>query len=219
VAAAHPLAVEAGYDVLKRGGSAIDAAIAVQMVLGLAEPVASGIGGGAFMLHWSAKDRTLQAYDGRETAPAAATGNLFLDREGKPLEFLDAVVSGRSVGVPGVLRMLELAHKQHGKLAWRELFEPAIHLAEIAIAASPRLRAQLERDKFLRLDAEARKIYYDPSGRIVNPQYAKTLRAIAEGGADAFYRGPIAADIVRAVRSHARPGAITEADLAGYRAL
>ncbi|HEY2337964.1 MAG TPA: gamma-glutamyltransferase [Burkholderiales bacterium] len=219
VAAAHPLAVEAGYDVLKRGGSAVDAAIAVQMVLGLAEPVASGIGGGAFMLHWSAADRTLQAYDGRETAPAAATPALFLDKNNKPIEFLDAVVSGRSVGVPGVLRMLELAHEQHGKLPWRELFEPAIHLAEVGIAASPRLRMQLERDRFLKQDPAARKIYYDPTGRIVNPEYAATLRAIAEGGADAFYRGPIAAGIVRAVRSHERPGAMTEADLAGYRAL
>jgi len=219
VAAANPLAVEAGYEILKRGGSAVDAAIAVQMVLGLAEPVASGIGGGAFMLHWSARERTLQAYDGRETAPAADTAALFLDREGKPVEFLDAVVSGRSVGVPGVLRMLELAHKQHGRLPWRELFEPAIALADAGFTATPRLRTQLARDQFLGRDPEARKIYYDPTGRIVNPEYAATLRAIAEGGADVFYRGPIAADIVRAVRAHARPGAMTEADLAGYRAL
>jgi gamma-glutamyltranspeptidase/glutathione hydrolase len=218
VAAANPLAVEAGYDVLKRGGSAVDAAIAVQMVLGLAEPVASGIGGGAFMLHWSAKARTLQAYDGRETAPAAATGSLFLDQKNHPMEFLDAVVSGRSVGVPGVLRMLELAHKQHGKLPWRELFDPAIVLAEKGFTATPRLRTQLESERFLRQDPKARELYYRPDGRIVNPEYAATLRAIAEGGADAFYRGPIAADIVRAVRSHAKPGAMTEADLAGYHA-
>ncbi|HEV7478549.1 MAG TPA: gamma-glutamyltransferase [Burkholderiales bacterium] len=219
MAAAHPLAVQAGYDVLKRGGSALDAAIAVQMVLGLAEPSASGIGGGAFMLHWSARDRTLRTYDGRETAPAAARPDLFLEEKKRPLEFLDAVASGRSVGVPGVLRMLELAHQRHGKLPWAELFEPAISLAQNGFAASPRLRTLLEREVVLKQDPAARKIYYEPGGRIVNPEYGKTLRAIAEGGAEAFYRGPIAQDIVRAVRSHAKPGGMTEADLSQYRAL
>jgi gamma-glutamyltranspeptidase/glutathione hydrolase len=218
VAAAHPLAVEAGYEVLERGGSALDAAIAVQMVLGLVEPSASGIGGGAFMLYWSAKERTLQTYDGRETAPAAARPDLFLNEQ-KPLAFLDAVVSGRSVGVPGALRMLELAQRRHGKLPWAELFAPAISLAEKGFAASPRLRTLLDRDTFLKRDPQARSLFYSGGDRIVNLEYAATLRAIAEGGADAFYRGPIAADIVRAVRSHARPGAMTEADLAGYQAL
>jgi gamma-glutamyltranspeptidase/glutathione hydrolase len=219
VAAAHPLAVDAGYEVLKRGGSAVDAAIAVQMVLGLAEPAASGIGGGAFMLHWSQRDRTLRTYDGRETAPAAARPDLFLDEQKQPLEFLEAAASGRSVGVPGVIRMLELAHKRHGKLPWAQLFDPAISLSESGFAASPRLRTLLEREIVLRQDPAARKIYYDAGGDIRNPEYGKTLRAIAAGGADAFYRGPIAADIVRAVRSHARPGDMTEADLAGYQAL
>jgi len=226
VAAAHPLAVEAGYSVLKRGGSAVDAAIAVQMILGLVEPSASGVGGGAFMLHWSEKDRTLQTYDGRETAPAASRPDRFLDSDNKPQNFLEAAVSGRSVGVPGVLRMLELVRKQHGKLPWAELLQYAIVAAEKGFPMSPRLHAQLERDPFLREDPQARSIFYGAAGRpkpvgarIVNSEYAATLRSLSLEGVEAFYRGPIAADIVRAVSSHARPGDMTEADLAGYRAL
>src|SRR6267378_5694168 len=130
VAAAHPLASEARYRILERGGSAVDAAIAVQLVLGLVEPESSGIGGGAFLLHWSQREQRLRSYDGRETAPAAARRDRFLDREGKPLAFQEAVVGGRSVGVPGVLRMLELAHRRHGRLPWAQLFRPAIELAE-----------------------------------------------------------------------------------------
>src|SRR5438105_2133052 len=114
VSAAHPLAAEAGYDMLKRGGSALDAAIAVQLVLGLVEPESSGIGGGAFLLYWSERERKLRSYDGRETAPGAARADRFLDKEGKPLALMEAIVGGRSVGVPGVLRMLELAHRRHG---------------------------------------------------------------------------------------------------------
>lgn len=226
VAAAHPLAVEAGYAVLKRGGSAVDAAIAVQMMLGLAEPSASGIGGGAFMLYWSEKDRTLQTYDGRETAPAAARSDRFLDSEKKPQSFVEAVASGKSVGVPGALRMLELAHKRHGKLPWALLLQYAIVAAEGGFPLSPRQHAFLERDPYLRDDPQARAVFYDADGkpkpvgaRIVNLQYAATLRALSREGVDAFYRGPIAADIVRAVRSHARPGDMTEADLAGYKAI
>jgi gamma-glutamyltranspeptidase / glutathione hydrolase len=219
VAAANPLAVDAGYQILKRGGSAMDAAIAVEMVLGLAEPSASGIGGGALMLYWSGKESTLRTYDGRETAPAAVGGSLFLDSKNRPLEFLDAAASGRSVGVPGLLRMLELAHKRHGKLPWRELFRPAISLAEGGFTALPRLRTQLEHEVLLKQDPAARRIFYGNGGRIINPEYARTLRAVAEGGADAFYRGPIAADIVRAVRAHPKPGGMTEADLSEYRAL
>ena len=205
VAAAHPLAVEAGYGVLKRGGTAVDAAIAVQMVLGLVEPESSGIGGGAFLLHWSDKEKKLRSYDGRETAPAAARRDLFFDSNRKQLEFRDAAVSGLSVGVPGVLRMLELAHKRHGKLPWAELFDPAIALAEQGFTASPRLRMLMERERF--------------QLSLKNPEYAATLRAIAQGGADAFYRGALTADMVRAVRSHARPGELTAQDFADYRAL
>jgi gamma-glutamyltranspeptidase/glutathione hydrolase len=226
VAAAHPLAVDAGYDVLRRGGSALDAAIAVQMVLGLVEPESSGIGGGAFLLYWSEKDKTLRSYDGRETAPAAARADRFLREEDKtPMGFMEAVVGGRSVGVPGVLRMLELAHARHGRLAWGELLQPAIAAAEAGFPLSRRLHAQLEREPFLPKEAAARSIFYEdgkarPVGaRIVNAQYAATLRTLAKEGVDAFYRGEIARDIVRAVRSNAKPGDLTEADLSGYRAL
>ena len=221
VAAAHPLAVDAGYSVLKRGGSAVDAAIAVQMVLGLVEPESSGIGGGAFLLHWSEHDKTLRSYDGRETAPAAASKDRFLNDKGIPQDFISAVLGGRSVGVPGALRMLELAHQRHGNLPWQELFEPAIRLAENGFATSPRLRMQLEGERFLRDDRGARRLYYAadgrPRGRIVNPEYGATLRAIAARGADAFYRGEMAEDVARAVR--ARGGDLTVEDLAGYQAL
>jgi gamma-glutamyltranspeptidase/glutathione hydrolase len=225
VAAAHPLAVDAGYAVLERGGSALDAAIAVQMVLGLVEPESSGIGGGAFVLYWSESDKRLRSYDGRETAPAAARADRFLREDKTPMGFMEAVVGGRSVGVPGVLRMLELAHAKHGRLPWSELFQPAIAAAEAGFPLSPRLHAQLEREAFLPKDAAARSIFYEdgkakPVGaRIVNAQYAATLRTIAKEGVDAFYRGEIARDIVRAVESNARPGDLTEQDLAGYRAL
>ena len=167
----------------------------------------------------------LRSYDGRETAPAAARADRFLKNDRTPLEFAEAVVGGRSVGVPGVVRMLELAHKRHGKLAWRELFDPAIALAEGGFALSPRLHAQLSRETYLARDPEARALFYQdgqakPAGaRIVNLAYAGTLKRIRDGGADAFYRGEIARDIVRVVRAHSRPGDLTEADLAGYRAL
>jgi gamma-glutamyltranspeptidase/glutathione hydrolase len=225
VAAAHPLAVDAGYAVLERGGSALDAAIAVQMVLGLVEPESSGIGGGAFVLYWSESDKRLRSYDGRETAPAAARADRFLREDKTPMGFMEAVVGGRSVGVPGVLRMIELAHAKHGRLPWSELFQPAIATAEAGFPLSPRLHAQLEREPFLPKDAAARSIFYEdgkakPVGaRIVNAQYAATLRTIAKEGVDAFYRGEIARDIVRAVESNASPGDLTEQDLAGYRAL
>ena len=215
VAAAHPLAVQAGVDALARGGSAVDAAVAVQMVLGLVEPESSGIGGGAFLVHWSKKANEIRTYDGRETAPAAARADRFL-KDGKREPFMEAVLSGRSVGVPGVLRMLELAHREHGRLPWAELFAPAIRLAEEGFDVSPRLARVLEEERHLRGDPAAREVFYN--GKILrDPEYARTLRAIAAKGADAFYRGPIAADIVRAVRSHG--GDMTEDDLAGYRAL
>jgi gamma-glutamyltranspeptidase/glutathione hydrolase len=226
VAAAHPLAVEAGLEILRAGGSALDAAVAVQMVLGLVEPQSSGIGGGAFLLHWSSAERRLRAYDGRETAPAAARPERFLDASGRPIPLAEAIASGAAVGVPGVLRMLELAHRRHGRLPWARLFAPAIRLAEQGFAVSPRLYRLLERESALRNDGAARALYYGsddrprPVGeRIANPDYAATLRRVAREGADAFYRGEIAADIVRAVRGHARPGDMTLEDLARYRAL
>ncbi|HET7198733.1 MAG TPA: gamma-glutamyltransferase, partial [Burkholderiales bacterium] len=215
VVAAHPLAVQAGVDVLERGGSAVDAAIAVQMVLGLVEPESSGIGGGAFLVHWSEKDHQVTTFDGRETAPAAARADRFM-KDGARMPFMQAVLSGRSVGVPGVLRMLEAAHRKHGRLPWAKLFAPAIRLAEQGFDATPRLARVLAKERYLREDPAARRIFYS-GARLKNPEYAATLRAIAAGGADAFYKGPIAADIAGTVRAHG--GDMTEQDLAAYRAL
>jgi gamma-glutamyltranspeptidase/glutathione hydrolase len=217
VAAANPLAAEAGAAVLKRGGSAVDAAIAVQAMLGLVEPESSGIGGGAFLVYWSEAEKKLRTYDGRETAPAAAKPDRFL-KDGKPMPFMEAVVGGRSVGVPGVLRMLELAHKRHGRLPWSELFDAAIRAAEEGFVPMPKLRAALDAETYLREDPAARQIYYSNS-RIVNREYAETLRTIARAGAEAFYAGDIAKDIALAVRTHAKPGDLTEDDLRAYRAI
>jgi gamma-glutamyltranspeptidase/glutathione hydrolase len=221
-AAANPLAAEAGREMLREGGSAVDAAIAMQMVLTLVEPQSSGIGGGAFLLHFDG--RRVQAYDGRETAPLAAEENLFM-AGGKPMAFHDAAVGGRSVGTPGVLRMLEAAHRQHGRLAWARLFEPAIRLADDGFPVSPRLHALLNDEKFLARDPAARAYFYDAGGApkavgtvLRNPPLAATLRAIAGGGADAFYRGEIAAEVVRIVSSHPNAGRLAAADLAAYQA-
>jgi len=216
VAAADPLAVEAGLEILRAGGSAAAAAVAVQLVLGLTEPQSSGLGGGAFVLHWSEREKRVRSYDGRETAPAAAQPDRFLDRRGNPEEFMLAVASGRAVGVPGVPALLERLHREHGRLPWARLFEPAIRLAEGGFAKTRRLTRLLEREQLLREDAAARALFYS-GPRVVNQDYAATLRTLATKGADAFYLGPIAADIVRAVRTHARPGDMTLADLAGYR--
>ncbi len=223
-AAANPLAAAAGREVLRAGGSAVDAAIAIQMVLTLVEPQSSGIGGGAFLLHWDG--RRVQSYDGREIAPLAADENLFVTPQGRAMGFVDAVVGGRAVGVPGLLRMLEMAHRQHGKLPWARLFEPAIRLAADGFPVSPRLHTLLAGEKHLAKNDAARAYFYNADGSpkavgtlLKNPELAATLRAIAQGGADAFYRGPIAADIVAAVRGHAtNPGRLAESDLAGYQA-
>ena len=244
-ATANRHATNAAFEMLKSGGSAIDAAIAAQMVLGLTEPQSSGIGGGAFILHFDAhhgggndarndgRAASVRAYDGRETAPAAAKADRFTGADGKLLSYADAVGSGLSVGVPGALRVMELAHKQHGKLPWARLFEPAINIALSGFAISPRLHTLLARDPLLRSDATAADYFYGidaslhpaarrparPVGTVLrNPAYAATLRTIAREGADALYRGDIARDIVAAVRAHERPGDLTEADLAGYTA-
>ncbi len=224
VAAANPLAVEAGLDVLRRGGSAVDAAIAVQIVLGVVEPQASGIGGGGFLLHYDAASGATAVYDGRESAPAGATPAMFLDRDGKPLGFRDAVASGISVGVPGVLAMLELAHKEHGKLAWRDLFQPAIALARDGFAVPPRLAAWLERAPSLRDDPDIRATYFNADGspkkrgeRVANPALAEAMHLIADQGVQVFYQGAIAVEMVKRVRNHVRPGSLSLADLADYR--
>ncbi len=224
VAAANPLATRAGQQILQAGGSAVDAAVAVQMVLTLVEPQSSGLGGGAFLLHFDGQ-RT-QAYDGRETAPALATPDLFLGPDGKPMAFAAAVVGGRSVGVPGALRMLYLAHQEHGRLPWKKLFAPAIRLARDGFAVSPRMATLLAAEETLKTDPVALAYFYDPQGRpwpaghvLRNPELAAVLQAIARHGPDALMRGPVAQALVRKVQSHANPGSLSLQDLAAYRAL
>lgn len=224
VVAAHPLAAQAGLRILEKGGSAVDAAIATQLVLGLVEPHASGLGGGAFLLVHDAKAGRALAYDGRETAPAGATPQLFLGADGKALPFASAVVGGRSVGVPGTPRLLEVAHARHGRLAWATLFGPAIEIAEKGFPMSPRLFTLVGKDRSLAGQPAARAYFLGEDGQprpvgtlLRNRAYAKTLRALAAKGSDAFYTGEIAADIVAAVRGHANPGTLALEDLAGYR--
>ena len=223
VAAANPLAVNAGYSMLLQGGSAVDAAIAVQLVLGLVEAQSSGLGGGAFMLFHDAKRNKLIAYDGRETAPAASRPDRFLDASGKPLEFYSAVVGGKSVGVPGTVALLAEVHKRHGKLPWAKLFGPAIDLAEYGFPVSERLNVMAMTEERIE-QSRARAYLYDfmgnplAVGRIMkNPAYAATLRKIAAGGAKAFYEGDVARDIVATVTTAGNPGDMTLADLANYR--
>lgn len=223
VAAANPLAADAAYQMLKAGGSALDAAIAAQMVLALVEPQSSGIGGGALLLHWDG--RQVEAFDGRETAPAAADSGLFLTPAGKPMALAEAIVGGRAVGVPGTVRMLEMAHRQHGKLPWARLFEPAIALAEQGFPVSPRLSTLLAGETWLKSDPDARRYFYDgagqawPAGHLLkNPQLAAVLRRIAAEGASALLTGEVADAIVAKVRGHpGNPGLLSLQDLAGYQ--
>ncbi len=227
IVTAHPLASQAGLAVLRAGGSALDAAIAAQMVLNVVEPQHSGIGGGGFLLYFDAGSRTLTAYDGRETAPASARPEMFLDAGGKPRDFYDAVVGGLSVGVPGLVRMLASAHRDEGHLPWKALFQPAIDLATDGFPVSPDLHRAIVDDRYLRDFPDTRRAFYDSDGQpwavgaqLINPALAATLRQIAEKGADAFYTGAIAADIARTVREAPRhPAVLTEADMATYRAV
>jgi gamma-glutamyltranspeptidase/glutathione hydrolase len=226
VAAANPLAAEAGRAIIEKGGSAIDALVAVQTVLGLVEPQSSGLGGGAFLVYYDAASKSLTTFDGRETAPMAATPKLFLDDKGQPLKFMEAVVGGRSVGTPGTVRLMEDVHKRFGKLPWADLFAPAEKLAQDGFAVSPRLATLVagEGDKLKRY-AGPRSYFFGPDGTplkagtvLKNPDYAKTLAAIAKGGADAFYTGPIAEAIVKTVQeAEGNPGVLSLADLANYR--
>ena len=224
VAAANPLATDAGYQILKAGGSAIDAAIAVQMVLSLVEPQSSGIGGGAFLLH--ASGSKVEAFDGRETAPAAADEKLFIGADGKPMPFYDGVVGGRSVGTPGTVRMLEMVQKQYGKLPWAQLFVPAIQLAEGGFKVSARLGTLLKDEKYLKNDPVAAAYFYKADGTPVdigstlrNPALADVLRQIAGKGSSALLQGQVAQAIVTKVQNHpTNPGKLALSDLAGYQA-
>ncbi len=223
IAVAHPLAAQAGYDVLDDGGSAVDAAVAVQLVLTLVEPQSSGIGGGAFMVHHDVTTQTVATYDGRETAPASATPNLFLNADGTPMKWRDAALGGRAVGVPGLMRMLALAHADHGMLPWDDLFQPAIDLAENGFTVTPRLAGLLAKDSEMP-DIPGTRDYFYPGGAplkagdtLKNPSYAAMLRTLAEQGAEAFYVGDIAAGIADTVSNAPRnPGVMTADDLAGY---
>ena len=227
VTAANPHAVNAGVEILKQGGSAVDAAIAIQLVLTLVEPQSSGIGGGAFLLWAGHGTDKVIAYDGRETAPMLATPDLFLDKSGKPLRWIDAVIGGRSIGTPGVLRMLKLAHEQHGKLEWHKLFQPAIKLAEQGFTVSPRL-AKLVKVAFnpgIKKLSKARNYFY-PNGKaiaagdkLINMELAQTYKRIAKNGVDEFYLGQTANHIVKAVnQAEIAPGLLSLQDLKNYRA-
>ncbi|GLT18976.1 gamma-glutamyltranspeptidase [Vibrio zhanjiangensis] len=226
VTAANPLATQAGADILKQGGNAIDAMITTQLMLGLVEPQSSGIGGGAFLVYWDAKNNKLTTYDGRETAPLAATPQLFQDENGQPMQFYDAVVGGRSVGTPGVVKLMWETHQKYGKLEWKQLFKPVITLALEGFVISPRLATLIAKDgERLSRFPETRAYFFNPDGSpkkqgtvLKNPAYAATLTAIAEHGADAFYKGKIAADIVNTVRSaQGNPGVLAQEDFDIYK--
>ena len=228
VVAANPYASQAGLSMLEKGGSAVDAAIAAQLVLNLVEPQSSGLGGGTFMLHWHKETQQLTSYDGRETAPQAATSELFLNENGKPLRWSDAVVGGKSVGVPGLLAALNKAHDQFGVLPWKVLFQPAIELAENGFVVSPRLEKLLGMNfnPGIHLLPEI-KHYFSPNGigikagdTLKNPKLAKALRSISDEGVDVFYQGWIAKKIVEKVQNAAiSPGLLSLDDMKKYQAI
>lgn len=224
VVAAHPLAAEAGEVILEAGGSAADAAVGVQLVLGLVEPQSSGLGGGGFLLYWDAAGAELTAHDARETAPMAAAPDYWLE-DGEPLGFWEAVIGGRSVGVPGTPKLLEHIHARHGRLPWAVLFEDAVTLAEDGFEVTERMAESVADARELDRQDAARD-YFLPDGdplaegaRLANPAYADTLRLMREQGAAPFYSGAIARDIVATVRADDRPGLLTMADFAAYEVI
>jgi gamma-glutamyltranspeptidase/glutathione hydrolase len=226
VVTANPYASQAGLEMLRQGGSAVDAAIAAQLVLNIVEPQSSGIGGGLFLLHFDAKANAVKAYDGRETAPSTAMADRFLLEGGRVRPFDEAVASGLSIGVPGALKALELAHRRHGKLPWAKLFEPAIKLAEEGFAVSPRLSLLLGWQGAESFAPSARAYFFDETGRpwppghlLRSPELAATLKLIAAQGADTFYKGPVAEKIIAAAKTAPRaPSDMTKDDLARYEA-
>ena len=225
VAAANPLAVEAGVEILKAGGSAVDAAIAVQAVLGLVEPQSSGLGGGAFLVHYDASTGDVVTYDGREVAPRGATPDMFLMADGKPMTSLEAIRSGRSIGVPGAVAMLEMAHREHGKLPWARSWQRAAQIADEGFSVSPRLNEMIttavaregfpvEAAAYLTTDG---RTPLPVGSRLVNRKYAESVRRIAREGAKAFREGPLADEIVAAARREPVPGTLSLDDLRAYR--
>lgn len=210
VSAANPYGAQAGYEVLKDGGSATDALIATQLVLNLVEPQSSGIGGGGFMIHWDARRDHLTTFDGRETSPADTPDDIFVPyaaRDGQPSRFSDAAQGGKSTGTPGLVQMFELAHEEYGRLRWSRLFRPAIELAESGFVVSPRLATLIERDRErLKRHPSTRAYFFKDDGSpivagdtLMNQAFADALKQIAEDGADAFRSGPIVDAIVTAV--------------------
>jgi gamma-glutamyltranspeptidase/glutathione hydrolase len=224
VASANPISTDAGYQIIQAGGNAVDAAIAVQLVLTLVEPQSSGIGGGAFFLFWDGEE--IHALNGREVAPSGANEELFLDETGEPLPYRDAVRSGKSVGVPGTLALMNAIHQRFGSLPWSQLLEPAITLAEKGFNITPRLHGLLADDESLKKNELARSFYYDEEGNahpvgylLKNPALAEILRHVSEEGISAFYEGQVAQDISARIQAHERPGSMTIKDLAGYQNL
>jgi gamma-glutamyltranspeptidase/glutathione hydrolase len=224
VAVGHPLAAKTSREILRRGGSALDATIAAEMVLSLVEPQSSGIGGGAFLVHYSKKTGTIDTYDGREVAPKSANPYMFMDGEGKPLNWRDASIGGLGVGVPGLLRMLELAHKDHGRLDWSDLFQPAINLAKKGFPISKRLARQIKSAKRLSEHPVSSSYFFNANGSpkkagsiLVNPDLADTLTKVANEGTKAFYSGDIAKDIANTIfLSPMRPGRMRISDIETY---
>lgn len=227
VVTAHPLATKAGLNILKKGGTASDAAVAIQAMLTLVEPQSSGIGGGAFLLYWDQTAKKLHAYDGRETAPLNADGQLFY-RDNQPMTWVDALVGGRSVGTPGVLKMLELAHHKHGILSWKGLFKDAISTSQQGFDVTPRLHKLIASGINPGLDRypEAKNYFFLDDGsplpigfRRTNPDLADSLTLIADQGSAAFYTGSIANSLAQRIHSvEDNPGLLTIDDLAQYRA-
>ncbi|WP_023602696.1 gamma-glutamyltransferase [Aliivibrio logei] len=226
IASANPYASEAGAEMLRKGGNAIDAMVATQLVLGLVEPQSSGIGGGAFLVYWDAKKKALTTFDGRETAPLEVTPQLFQDDKGQPLKFYDAVVGGRSVGTPGTIKLMWDTHQKLGKLDWKTLFEPAIKLAKDGFTVSPRLATLVKNDQeYLQRSPAAKTYFFNQDASPItagqdlkNPDYAKTLQAISDNGAVAFYQGDIAKRIVNTVRNEtANPGVLNLIDFTAYQ--
>jgi len=224
VAAANPLAVDAGLKVLRAGGSAIDAAVAVQTVLGLVEPQSSGLGGGAYMVYYDAKTRRTTSYDGREIAPAGASPDMFLGPDGKPLSHMAGILTGRSTGVPGAVAMLALAQKEHGKKPWGQLFGDAEQLADEGFVVSPRLAGMIRSRAPQALEPDVVAYFTKPDGtkyvagdRLKNPAYAAVLRRLASEGPRALYEGKLAAEISARIQAPPTPGTLTPADFAAYR--
>lgn len=226
IATANPLATEAGYDILKKGGSAVDAMVAAQTTLSLVEPQSSGLGGGAFVVYWDNKTKTLTTFDGRETAPMSATPELFLDKEGKPLEFMDAVVGGRSVGVPAVPLLMESLHSRYGVLPWGSLFDTPIRLATDGFEVSPRMAMSIsQNEQYLKRHAKTAE-YFLPNGQALkagdilkNPEFAETVSTLAKAGSQPFYTGKYAQNIVDVVQTGDNAGELSMADFQAYKVI